>query len=107
MLRNYFQRFKAKWNLKSNWQLTRVMIVFAMAGQSILFIMPFVRDYFGLSSDLNILWKTIFFIFVSFPIYQIMLLFWSILLGEYKFFIQFLKQTFAKTAKLFNFSRKE
>jgi hypothetical protein len=106
MLKNYFQRFKAKWNIKSNWQLTKVMIVFAMAGQSILFIMPLIRDYFGLSPDLNFFWKALFFIFVSFPIYQIMLLFWSLLFWEHKFFLNFIIETFTKTAKLLGYIRK-
>jgi len=107
MLKKYFQRFKSKWGIQSNWQLTKIMIVFAMAGQSILFIMPFVKSYFGLPDDINIIWKVLFFIFISFPIYQIMLLLWSLLLLEHRFFVFFIKNTFKKTAKLFQESKKD
>jgi hypothetical protein len=94
----YFNNFKKKWNIKSNWQLLRVMIVFAMAGQSILFVMPLLRNYFGIPSDIFWLWKVLFFIFVSFPIYQILLIIWSLVLGEFRFFTLFLTQTLKKTA---------
>jgi len=107
MLKNYFRRFKEKWGVKSNWQLTKIMIVFAMAGQSILFIMPYVRVYFGVPDDINFIWKALFFIFVSFPIYQIMLLLWSFILWEHKFFIFFIVNTFKKTAKLFQSIKKD
>lgn len=107
MLKNYFQRFKSKWGIQSNWQLTKVMLVFALAGQSILFVMPLVRNFFGLPDDINFFWKAIFFVFVSFPIYQILLLFWSLILWEHKFFIFFIKNTFKKTAKLFQTAKKD
>lgn len=107
MLRNYFKRFKTKWGIQSNWQLTKVMIVFAMAGQSILVIMPFVKNYFGLPDDINFIWKALFFIFISFPIYQILLLFWSLLFWEHKFFIFFIRDTFKKTVKLFQTVKKD
>jgi uncharacterized membrane protein len=101
MLKNYFKQFKQKWNIESNWQLTKIMIVFSLAGQSILFVMPFIKDLFGLANDIIFIWKLLFFIFVSFPIYQILLLFWSIIFGELRFFIFFIKSTFAKTASFF------
>lgn len=104
MLKNYFRRFKLKWNIQSNWQLFRVMMVFAMAGQSILFSMPYVKDYFGVPNTINVLWRILFFIFVSIPIYQVFLLFWSLLFGEIRFFIIFIKNTFQKTIKLIKIS---
>ena len=101
MLKRYFIRFKSKWNIQSNWQLFKVMVVFSMAGQSILFAMPFVKDYFELPDDLNFLWKALFFIFISFPIYQVFLLFWALLLGEFQFFLFFIKTSFKKSKELF------
>ena len=102
MIKTYFNNFKIKWNIKSNWQLSRIMIVFSLAGQSILYTMPILKEYFKLPTDLNILLSILFFVFISFPLYQIYLLFWSLLLGEVIFFIRFIKNTFQKTSKLFN-----
>ena len=107
MLKNYFIRFKSKWNIDSNWKLFKIMTVFALAGQSILFTMPLVKDFFGVPNELFVLWKILFFVFVSFPIYQILLLFWALLLGELQFFITFIATTFRKTAKLFKITIKK
>jgi hypothetical protein len=96
MLKRYFKHFKSKWNIQSNWQLVRIMTVFALAGQSILFTMPLIRDYFGISPDINIFRKILFFIFFSFPIYQFYLIFWAIFLGEFRFFVNFCKDKFSK-----------
>ena len=98
MLKNYFNRFKTKWNIDSNWKLFKIMTVFALAGQSILFVMPLVKDFFGVPNDIFVIWKILFFVFVSFPIYQILLLFWSLMLGELQFFVTFILTTFRKTA---------
>lgn len=106
MVKNYFIRFKSKWNIQSNWQLIRIMIVFSLAGQSILFTMPLIKDFFNLSTDLNIVLKILFFIFVSLPLYQIYLLFWSLLLGEIRFFVVFIKNSIQKTGLLFKFIKK-
>ncbi len=78
-----------------------------MAGQSILFVMPFVKDFFGIPNDIFVLWKILFFVFVSFPIYQILLLFWALLLGEIHFFINFIITTFRKTAELIKITIKK
>ena len=103
MLKTYFNNFKAKWDIKSNWQLSRIMIVFALSGKTILFTMPHIKEYLKLPSDLNFLSSILFFIIISLPLYQIYLLFWAFLLGEVKFFSEFIKNTFKKAFKLFSF----
>jgi hypothetical protein len=103
VLKRYFLNFKSKWNVRSNWQLFKIMIVFSLAGQSILFTLPVIKVLLGVPNDINTLYKVLFFIFFSFPLYQIYLLFWSILLGEMKFFVHFIKKTFKKSSRLFNY----
>jgi len=103
VVKKYFLNFKSKWNVQSNWQLFKIMLVFSLAGQSILFTLPLIKEQLGLANNINTIFKILFFVFFSFPLYQIYLLFWSVLLGEIKFFVHFIKNTFKKSSQLFNF----
>jgi hypothetical protein len=96
----YLTNFKKKWAIESNWQIFKIMVVFALAGQTILFSMPLIKDLFNVTNDLNIFFKVLFLIFFSFPLYQIYLIIWSFFLGEHKFFIRFIKKTLKKLADL-------
>jgi len=106
IIHSYIKNFKKKWAIESNWQIFRIMIVFALAGQSILFTMPLLKDTFGITNDVNFFFKILFVIFFSFPLYQLYLIFWSIFLSEFKFFIGFIKKTFKKLTNLLLLSLK-
>ena len=86
------KRLKEKWNITTNWQLTVIFIVFAITGSTAAKIAGPVTEAVGVSNDLAwyIYWPIR--ILMVFPLYQVFLVFFGWLFGEFKFFWNFEKK---------------
>lgn len=97
------KKLKERWNIKSNWRLFIVFLVFAVTGSTAAkFAVP-VTDVIGIGEEAGwyVYWPAR--ILIIFPIYQILLVFFGWLYGEYLFFWQFEKKIlrFVGLGKLF------
>lgn len=100
----YFKRLKVKWEIKSNIDLVLILVVFALAGSSVLKIADFISDLIGVTSDSNMaLWLSIR-IFLIFPIYQALLLIFAFILGQFNFFWSKEKKLFKWIMRIFKTS---
>ena len=86
------ERLKARWKIDNNWQLTVIFIVFAITGStSAKFAGPLVELICITKTDSGwIYWPAR--ILLIFPIYQILLVFFGWLFGEFAFFWNFEKK---------------
>lgn len=93
---NFLQKLQAKWKLNSLFQVVLVLIVFALTGFTILFIKKPIFDFLGVSMERGGFWKTILYFLLVLPLYQIILLMWGFVFGQFRFFwekeVQFLKR---------------
>ncbi|WP_106567958.1 DUF6787 family protein [Cecembia rubra] len=93
---NFLQRLQTKWKLNSLVQVVLVLIVFALTGFTILFIKKPIFDFLGVSMERGGFWKTILYLLLVLPLYQIILLMWGFVFGQFRFFwekeVQFLKR---------------
>ncbi|RZS95077.1 DUF6787 family protein [Cecembia calidifontis] len=93
---NFLQKLQAKWKLNSLFQVVLVLIVFALTGFTILFIKKPIFDFLGVSMERGGFWKTILYLLLVLPLYQIILLMWGFVFGQFRFFwekeVQFLKR---------------
>ncbi|PQB04479.1 DUF6787 family protein [Aureitalea marina] len=86
------KKLKARWGIDSNWQLTVIFIVFAITGStSAKFAAP-ITEALGMNPEMNgwIYWPVR--ILLIFPLYQILLVFFGWLFGEFAFFWNFEKK---------------
>jgi hypothetical protein len=86
------KKLKQRWNIDSNWQLTVILIVFAITGStSAKFAAPLTHAV-GIYPEIGwfIYWPVR--ILIIFPIYQVLLVFFGWLFGEYIFFWNFEKK---------------
>lgn len=80
-------KLKKKWNITSTKDFILIMIVFSLSGMAIGFERKIVFHFFGI--DNQPLWvKTLVYIPMIVPIYQINLLVFGFLLGKFKFFLE-------------------
>lgn len=85
--------FKERWNIKSNWQLFVIIIVFALTGSSAAFLSKPILTTFGITKESHVLWKYYSFYFLLiFPIYQVLLVSYGFIFGQFKFFWEFEKR---------------
>ncbi|TDQ17470.1 hypothetical protein DFQ04_2124 [Algoriphagus boseongensis] len=98
----FLQRLQSKWKLESIFQVVMVLVVFACTGFTILFIKNPILNFFGVERGggqgfLN----TLLYLLLVLPLYQIFLLIYGFIFGQFNFFWEKEKQIFRRIGKLF------
>lgn len=98
----FLQRLQTKWKLESLFQVVMVLVVFACTGFTILFIKNPILDFFGIERGggqgaIN----TLLYLLLVLPLYQIILLIYGFIFGQFNFFWEKEKQIFRRIGKLF------
>lgn len=89
----FINKLENKWIVNQRWELIRIFLIFALTGSSSVFVgRPFIK-LLGVSKDnLHISVYYALFIVISLVFYQILLLFWGWILGQFDFFLRFEKK---------------
>ena len=99
---NWIEKLKQRWNVRSGWQVLVILLVFACTGFTVMYTKRWMVKWLGIEATLAV-WC--FNILVILPLYQIVLLIYGWLFGQYQFFFQFEKKMFQRIRGLF-FSKK-
>lgn len=99
----FLQRLQTKWKLDSLFQVVMVLVVFACTGFTILFIKNPILNFFGVERGggqgfLN----TLLYLLLVLPLYQIFLLVYGFIFGQFRFFWEKEKQIFRRIGALFS-----
>lgn len=98
----FFNRLQNKWKLESLFQVAMVLLVFACTGTTILLIKGPVLDFFGIERDGDkIFLNTFLYLILILPLYQVFLLIYGFLFGQFRFFWEKEKQLGQKILKIF------
>ena len=81
-----FEKLKKKWSIESNFDLIMIMIVFSMAGMTIPVFRKPIFHYIGITDHTPLWIKILVYIPLIPPIYQLNLLFYGFILGQFNFF---------------------
>lgn len=95
----WLKRLQTKWKLDSLLQVVLVLIVFACTGFTILFIKNPVLEFFGVEKGgfLN----TFLYLLLVLPLYQVFLLFYGFIFGQFSFFWEKEKAFIRRIASIF------
>lgn len=98
----FLQRLQTKWKLESLFQVVMVLVVFACTGFTILFIKNPVLDFFGVErgGDRSFI-NTVLYLILVLPLYQIFLLIYGFIFGQFKFFWEKEKLIFRRITGVF------
>lgn len=89
--------FKERWNIKSNGQLLLVIIVFALTGSTAAYLSKPILTAIGITKEPNSVWQYYsLYIILIFPIYQILLVSFGFIFGQFDFFWSFEKKLLKK-----------
>lgn len=88
-----FKKLERKWIVEYRWEMIRVFIVFSITGSCSVFVGKPIIALIGITKDnLNIVVYWILYIVVGLLFYQILLVFFGWLFGQFKFFWAFEKK---------------
>lgn len=91
-----FARMKERWGIHSNWGLMAILLAFSLAGSSVVWIRPIYWKLFGFTDETSMWIKVPTYIALVFPTYQVMLLFFGTVLGQFRFFWEKEKKLFLR-----------
>ena|SRR3989338_4381181 len=91
-MEKWLKHLKQKWSLKSNWDVLVIMIVFSLAGMLIVRERPVIFHLMGIKPQTPFWLKTLLYLLFIFPMYQINLMIFGTLLGQFRFFWEKEKQ---------------
>lgn len=94
-----FKKLKDKWGIDNNFQFWLIFSIFGITGTSMLFIKPPLFGILGITSDIPIVLYVILYVLIITPVYFIVLLIIGSLLGQQKFFFNFVKKMFTRFHK--------
>ena len=91
------KNFKERWNIDSNLQLTVIIIVFAITGSSSVKLSTPLIEFIGLSTETtNWLVYWTLNVLITFGLYQVLLITFGTLFGQFKFFWSFEKKMLSR-----------
>jgi hypothetical protein len=88
----YFKNLKSKWNIQSNWQIFIILLVFSITGLSAVFARTLVFNLLGITESDPFWLKSVVWLLTILPLYNIFLLLYGALFGQFEFFWGFFKK---------------
>ncbi len=92
---SYLENLKKKWNLQSVKQVIIVLLVFALTGFTVLFLKKPIVALIAPGESENT-WFTVGYYVLILPFYNVILLFYGFLFGQFNFFWEFEKRSFRR-----------
>lgn len=106
------KKLKERWGISSNWQILVICFVFAVTGSSSVYVAKPFLAWIGMDrSNFAEAWwsQSIYWllrILLIFPVYQILLVVFGWLFGQFKFFWAFEKKMLGRMGLQFLFDKK-
>lgn len=97
-------KLKKRWGIESNFQIFLILIVFAITGSTSAKLAGPLCDLLGIYKETSWLWYWFARIVLIFPIYQVLLVFFGWVFGQFQFFWEFEKKMLGRLgfSKFFN-----
>lgn len=95
----FLKRLQSKWKLDSVFQVIMVLVVFACTGFTILFIKSPILEFFEVEKGGFV--NTMLYLLLVLPLYQVFLLIYGFIFGQFHFFWEKEKQIFRRIKGLF------
>lgn len=81
-----FEKLRSKWGIRSNLQIVLILVVFSLAGSTAVALKNLYFQLLGIDETTSGLIKTVAYLALLFPTYQLLLLIYGFLLGQFGFF---------------------
>ena len=91
----WIEKLRKRWNLNSTKQVIIVLIVFACTGFSVYFLKPVILKLLAGEHNDSILASILYYIFIL-PLYNLLLLGYGFIFGQFDFFWDFEKRFFKR-----------
>jgi len=88
---DWIDKLKLRWDLNTTWQVLVVLFVFACTGFTVMFLKNPLLGLIDPSFKESIVFTVLYYILIL-PVYNLILLFYGMIFGQFKFFWEFEKR---------------
>lgn len=89
------EKLQKKWGLESRKQVWLVLCVFACTGFSVMFLKKPIFSFIGIERGGSV-GETILYYLLILPVYQLLLLCWGAVFGQFPFFLNFARKSWGR-----------
>lgn len=93
---SWFRRLQRRWGLQNATQVWIVLLVFACTGTTAVYIKKPIFALLGIDTATPWYWRTFWWLLTVLPAYQVLLLFYGFVFGQFRFFYNFEKRLFSR-----------
>ena len=93
---SFLEKLQQRWGISGTRQVLMILLVFALTGFSAVYIRRPVFAWLGITADTPWYTKTGLWLLTILPAYNILLLGYGFLLGQFRFFWEFEKKMFSR-----------
>jgi len=90
-LKKFWNKLKKRWGITSDFQVAIILVVFALTGFSTIYVNKLIDVFLGINEGSPLWQRVLVFLIIVLPVYNLLLLFWGTVLGQFKFFFNFIK----------------
>jgi len=87
----WIDKLKQRWAINNTWQVLVVLFVFACTGITVVLLKNPLLGFFDLSFKESTTFTVLYYILIL-PVYNLILLFYGLIFGQFKFFWEFEKR---------------
>jgi hypothetical protein len=88
---SWLQKLQTRWKVESLWQVILILIVFACTGTTVVWIAKPILNWFFEPEPVPVWGRIVYYILIL-PIYNVFLLGYGFIFGQFKFFYAFEKR---------------
>ncbi|MEQ8423103.1 MAG: prolipoprotein diacylglyceryl transferase [Cyclobacteriaceae bacterium] len=96
----WINKLKVRWKVGSAFQVIIILLVFACTGFTVLFLKRPVLNFLVGEGPMPI-WISVVYYLLILPIYNVFLLFYGLIFGQFQFFWSFEKRFFQRLLSIF------
>ncbi|MEM8965108.1 MAG: DUF6787 family protein [Bacteroidota bacterium] len=97
---SWIEKLKDRWEVRSAWQVIVILIVFACTGFSVLYLKQPLYNLAGITPETSAWIRVPFYLLTILPAYQILLLGYGFIFGQFRFFWNFEKKMLSRLKKI-------
>ena len=92
----WIEKLKKRWGVKNAWQVLVILLVFACTGFTILFLKKPIYWVLGFDTQTPTWQRLLAWIVLILPLYQVVLLMYGFIFGQFHFFWLFVNRLFGR-----------
>jgi membrane protease YdiL (CAAX protease family) len=98
---NFTDKLKERWGITNTFQVIIILVVFACTGFSVLFAEEIIFRLIGIGEEKSWWLAILLFLLITLPLYNLLLLIYGFIFGQFRFFWNFEKRFFGRMTKPF------